>query len=55
MEGEMDREECNNEKYPIMMDQEEIQEIMQKEGTSPNGRPYQYMFNRKKRVVAEKE
>jgi hypothetical protein len=55
MEGEMDREECSKEKYPIMMDQEEIQEIMQKAGMTRSGRPYQYKLNRKKRAVAERE
>jgi hypothetical protein len=54
MEGEMDREENSKEKYPIMMDQEDIQEIMQKEGTC-SGRPYQYKLNRKKRAVAKRE
>jgi bifunctional DNase/RNase len=55
MEGEMDREEHSKEKYPIMMDQEEIQEIMQKAGMTRSGRPYQYKLNRKKRAVAERE
>ena len=55
MEGEMDRKECNKEKDTIMMDQYEIEEIMQKVGTTRSGRPYQYKLNRKKRVVAERE
>jgi hypothetical protein len=55
MEGEMDRGECSKEKYPIMMDQEEIQEILQKAGMTRSGRPYQYKLNRKKRAVAERE
>ena len=55
MEGEMDREKCSKEKYTIMMDQEDIQEIMQKAGTTRSGRPYQYKLNRKKRVVVERE
>jgi hypothetical protein len=38
-----------------MMDQEEIQEIMQKAGMTCSGRPYQYKLNRKKRAVAERE
>jgi hypothetical protein len=37
------------------MDQEDIQEIMQKEGTKRSGKPYQYKINRKKRVVAKRE
>jgi PHD/YefM family antitoxin component YafN of YafNO toxin-antitoxin module len=55
MEGEMDRGECSKDKYPIMMDQEEIQEILQKAGMTHSGRPYQYKLNRKKRVVVERE
>jgi SPX domain protein involved in polyphosphate accumulation len=55
MEGEMDRGEKSKEKDPIMMDQEEIQEILQKAGTTRSGRPYQYKLNRKKRAVAERE
>jgi hypothetical protein len=45
----------SKEKYPIMMDQEEIQEIIHKLGTMGSGRPYQYKLNRNKRVVAKRE
>ena len=38
-----------------MMDQEEILEIMQKEGTMRSGRLYQYNLNRKKRSIFERE
>jgi len=38
-----------------MMDQEEIQENLQKAGTMRRGRPYQYKLNRKKRKIAERE
>jgi hypothetical protein len=55
MEAKMDREECSKEKYPIMMDQEEIHEIRQKARMMSSGRPYQYKLNRKKRAVAERE
>ena len=51
----MDREENNKQKYPFMMDQEEIQEIIQKEGMMHNVKPYQYKLNRNKRVVAKRE
>ena len=51
----MDRGERSKEKDPIMMDQEEIQEILQKAGTTRSGGPYQYKLNRKKREVAERE
>ena len=54
MEGEMDREENSNEKYPFIMKQE-IQEIMKKEGMTRSGRPYHYKLNRKKRVVAKSD
>jgi hypothetical protein len=37
------------------MDQEEIQEIMQKAGTMCGGRPYEYNINRRKRVVSKRE
>jgi bifunctional DNase/RNase len=55
MEGEMDREQRSKEKYPIMMDQEEIQEIMQKAGRTRSGRPYQYELNRNKKEVVKRE
>jgi hypothetical protein len=38
-----------------MMDQEDIQEIIQKLGTTGSGRTYQFKINRKKIVVAERE
>jgi hypothetical protein len=40
---------------PIMMDEEHIKDIMEKEGMMQRRRPYQYNINRKKRVVAERE
>jgi hypothetical protein len=40
MEGGMDRGECIKEKYPIMIDQEEIWQIMKKEGITHSGIPY---------------
>ena len=55
MEGEIYKEENNKDKDPIMMDQEEIQEIMQNTGMMCSGGPYQYKLNRKKREVAERE
>jgi hypothetical protein len=54
MEGEMDREENSNKKYPFIM-KYEIQEIMKKAGMMHSGRPYQYKSNRKKRAVVERE
>jgi hypothetical protein len=51
MEGEMDRDDRIKYKYPIMMDQEDIQEIIHKVGMTHSGKPYQYNINRKKRVV----
>jgi hypothetical protein len=40
---------------PIMMDEEQIKEIMDKERTMNSGRPYQYKINRKKREVVERK
>jgi hypothetical protein len=40
---------------PIMMDEEHIKDIMEKEGMMQRRRPYQYNINRKKRAVAERE
>jgi hypothetical protein len=40
MEGEMDRSDHIKEKDPIMMDQEEIQEIFQKAQMKRSGLPY---------------
>jgi hypothetical protein len=49
VEGEMDRGEHSKEKYPIMIDQEEIQEILQKAETTRSGRPYKYNLKKNKR------
>ena len=51
----MDREERSKDKYPIMMDQQEIQKMLSKAGMTRSGRPYQYKLNRKKITVAERE
>jgi hypothetical protein len=40
---------------PIMMDEENIKEIMDKVGTTDSKRPYQYKINRKNRAVAHRE
>jgi hypothetical protein len=40
---------------PIMMDEGQIKEIMDKAGTTRNERPYQYKINRKNIEVAERE
>jgi hypothetical protein len=40
---------------PIMMDEEQTKEIMERVGVTCSGRPYQYKINRKKRAVAERE
>ena len=40
---------------PIMMDEEHIKDIMEKEGMMQRRRPYQYNINRKKGAVAERE
>ena len=40
---------------PIMMDEEHIKDIMEKEGMPQRRRPYQYNINRKKGAVAKRE
>ena len=55
MQRDLDRGKKKEMMDPIMMDEEHIKEIMDKEGTTCSERPYQYKINRKKRVVAERE
>jgi hypothetical protein len=55
MEKDIDRGKKKEVMDPIMMDEEQIKEIMDKVGTTRSGRPYQYKINRKKRAVAERE
>jgi hypothetical protein len=40
---------------PIMMDEEQTKEIMEREGVTCSGRPYQYKINKKKRELVERE
>jgi hypothetical protein len=40
---------------PIMMNEEQTKEIMDREGVTCSGRPYQYKISSKKRVVSERE
>jgi hypothetical protein len=55
MERDLDRGKKKEAMDPIMMDEEQIKEIMDKVGTMCSERPYQYNINRKKRAVAERE
>jgi hypothetical protein len=55
MERDMDRGKNKEVMEPIMMDEEKIKEIMEKQGTTSNKRPYEYNINRRKRVVAKRE
>jgi hypothetical protein len=54
---EMDLERGKNKETmdPIMMDEEQIKEIMSKEGNKCSERPYQYKIISKKRVVSKRE
>jgi hypothetical protein len=53
MEKDLDRGQKKEEMDPIMMDEDQIKEIMDRVGMMCSGRPYQYKINRKKRAVAE--
>jgi reverse gyrase len=54
MEGEMDK--GNKEAmYPIMMEEDHINNIMETTGKMSNGVPYQYKMNNKKRPIADRE
>jgi hypothetical protein len=55
MERDLERGQKTEEMDPIMMDDEQNKEIMDREGVTGNRRPYQYNINSKKRVVAERE
>jgi len=55
MERDLDRGKKNKVMEPIMMGEEQIKEIIDKDGMTHNGRPYQYDINRKKREVDERE
>jgi hypothetical protein len=55
METDMDRGKKKEVMEPIMMDEEQIKEIMNIQGTMSYERPYKYNINRKKRGVAKRE
>ena len=40
---------------PIMMEEDQIKKIMEKDGKSRSGVPYQYKMNKKKRAITDKE
>jgi hypothetical protein len=53
MEKDLDRGQKKETMEPIMMDEDQIKEIMERAGTTHSRRPYQYKINRKKREVVE--
>jgi hypothetical protein len=55
MEKDMDRDQKKEEMDPIMIDEDRIKEIMDREGYTCSGRPYQYNINTKKREVTKWE
>jgi hypothetical protein len=55
MERALERGQKKEEMDPIMMDEEQTKEIMDRAGVTHSGRPYQYKINSKKREVAERE
>jgi hypothetical protein len=55
MEEEMDKGNNKEAMDPIMMEEDQIMNIMEKYGKKCNGVPYQYKMNNKKRAIADKE
>jgi hypothetical protein len=55
MERDMYRGKKKEVMEPIMMDEEKMKEIMEKEGTTSSKRCYEYNINRRKTVVSKRE
>ena len=55
MEGEMDKGKKEEALDPIMMDEDQINQIMETTGRMLSGVPYQYNMNNKKRSITERE
>jgi hypothetical protein len=55
MEGEMDKGKKEEALDPIMMDEDQINQIMETTGRMLSGVPYQYNMNTKKRSIATRE
>jgi SPX domain protein involved in polyphosphate accumulation len=55
MEEEMDKGKKKEDMDPIMMKEDQIKKIMEKDGKTRNGAPYQYKMNNKKRAITNKE
>jgi hypothetical protein len=55
MEEEMDNENNKEAMDPIMMEEDQINQIMETTGKTRNGAPYQYKMNNKKRAIADRE
>jgi hypothetical protein len=54
MDREMDKGKQKEAMDPIMMDEDQTKQIMEKYGKT-QGRPYQYKMNNKKRAIADRE
>jgi hypothetical protein len=55
MERELDKGKQKEAIEPIMMDEDQTKNIMEKSRRMCTGIPYQYNMNRKKRSIADKE
>jgi hypothetical protein len=55
MDREMDKGKKKEAMDPIMMEEDQINQIMEKYGKMHNKIPYQYKMNNKKRAIADRE
>jgi hypothetical protein len=55
MEKDLDKVQNKEDMNPIMMDEDQIKETMDRVGTTRSRIPYKYKINRKKRAVVEQE
>jgi hypothetical protein len=55
MEEEMDKGKKKESMDPIMMEEDQIKQIMVKDGKTHSGVPYQYKMNNKKRAITDRE
>jgi hypothetical protein len=55
MEEEMYKRKTKDFMDTIMMEEDQINKIMEKDGKTCSGVPYQYKMNNKKRAIADRE
>ena len=55
MEEEIDKGKKKEAMDPIMMDEDQIKQIMEKARKMHSGLPYQHKMNNKKRAIADRE